>query len=190
MRRCTYERRHWNLFGDGNQRQEVMLQHLCQVHAVFRTRHKALSNEILGLAADLNVIWERVSDRLDLFVGLLYVLRLERRTSIQHCVENHADRPVINFVAMAAVRIEHLGRQVVGRAADCFLFFTWVENLGSESEVADFKLHALGEKEIAEFEVSVDNFLCMDILAGFHQLVDVVARFYFVQSLSSSHKIR
>lgn len=91
MGRGANEGRHRNLLGNRDERQEVMLQHLCEVHSVFRRCNEAFSNEILGLVSNLNVVRERVSDRLNFLVGLFDVLRLERRTTVQHGVENNTD---------------------------------------------------------------------------------------------------
>ena len=63
-----------------------MLEHLSQTHSVLRDRNEAFSNEIFCLMANLNMVWERVSDRLDFFIRLLDVLRLERRTAVKHRV--------------------------------------------------------------------------------------------------------
>lgn len=67
---------------------------------------------------------------------------------------------------MASICIEHFGREVVGRAADRLLLFARVEYLCRQTEVADFELHALCEEQIAEFKISVDNFLRVNVLTG------------------------
>jgi len=86
--------------------------------------------------------------------------------------------------------LEHLRSQIVGRSADGTLAFTLVKYLSSEAEIADFKLHALSQEEIAQFEISMDHVLFMHVLDAATQLMDVVAGLDFGEALASAHKVR
>ena len=48
---------------------------------------------------------------------------------------------------------------------------------GSQSEVANFHLHILGEEHVAEFEVPVDDALAVGVRHPCGQLTNVVAHF-------------
>ena len=78
-----------------------MLQHFLKVHSVNRVSNQALTDKVLGLRAYLYVVWERVSDRLNLLVRLLDILRLKRRTAIKHGIQDHTNRPVVDFIAVS-----------------------------------------------------------------------------------------
>jgi hypothetical protein len=54
---------------------------------------------------------------------------------------------------------------------------------GGQPEVADLDLESVGEEEVAEFEVSVNDLLCVDMLDGLYNLAHVVLDFYFGEHL-------
>jgi hypothetical protein len=91
---------------------------------------------------------------------------------------------------VATVCVQHFGSEVVWRATDSLLFLPRVEHLSSESEITDFELHPVCQKQIAEFEVPVDDFLSVDVLTGLDKLIDVVAGFDLMKTLTATHKIR
>jgi len=90
---------------------------------------------------------------------------------------------------VAAIGLEHLRCEVVGRAANCTLLFALVEDLGCKTEVTDLETHTIGQEEVAQLQVAVDDFARVHILHCFDQLVDVVASFDFMQALAALDKV-
>ena len=100
---------------------------------------------------------ERESTRADFLVGLLDLRRLKWGSSVEHSVQDYPNRPVVNFVTVASVGLEHLRRKVVGRTANSALFLTLVEDLCGEAEISNFETHAIRQEQIAELQVTVNN---------------------------------
>ena len=84
------------------------------------------SFEKSGLRADLGDEVARVRharrtlvlDARDLLIGAVVAGRLERRLADEQLVAEHSERPQVDLLVMRLV-VDHLGRQVVERAANC-----------------------------------------------------------------------
>ena len=59
---------------------------------------------------------------------------------MKHAVEDDADAPYIDFVAVA-LGLEDLWSQVVRGSTDSTLSFALVENLGGQSEISNLESH-------------------------------------------------
>ena len=136
------------------------------------------------------MIRELESSSFDLLVGLLHFLRLERWTSMQHCVENDANGPKVDFIAVTISCIKHFWREIIGSSANCSFTLTLVENLRSKSEISNFQSHSLSEEQISKLQVSVDHLVLVDVLHRLHQLIDVESSFHLMQSLSTLNQVR
>lgn len=68
-----------------------MIQHLFQIHSLCSVNSEAFTNEVFGLATDLDVLWERERASSNLLVGLLDLLGLEGWSAIEHGVENDSN---------------------------------------------------------------------------------------------------
>lgn len=101
---------------------------------------------------------------LNAVVGGLHISGLKRRLANNQCVNDHAQRPDVNFVAVSAFSFQHLGSDVVGRAANCSLPFSIEVDLGCEAEITDLDLHLVVDEEVAEFEVTVDDSVRVQVL--------------------------
>ena len=134
----TNKSRDWNLLWDRHEGEEIMLEHLLQVHAVFRICDKAFFDKVLSLLTHLHVVWEWVSYRLYLLVSHFYILWLKWRSSIKHCVQDYSNWPVINFITVATLSIKHLRCKIVGCPTNRLLFLTLVKYLCSKSKVTNF----------------------------------------------------
>ena len=131
-------------------------------------------DEILGLDADL-VARYGVLVLLDLGVGVLETRGLKGRLADQQRVEYAAERPHVHLVRVALL-VEHLGRDIVGRAAQGLLALALEVHLGGEAEVADLELHVVVEEQVAELEIAMDDLVVVQVLAGEHNLTHEVAR--------------
>ena len=135
------------------------------------------------------MVRELESASFDLLVGLLHLLRLERRATMQHRVENDADRPEINFIAVTIGCVEHFWCKIIRSSANCSFTLTLVENLRSQSEISNLESHSLCEEQVSQLQVSVNHFVLVDVLHRLYQLVNVKSSFYLVQSLSTLNQI-
>ena len=50
-------------------------------------------------------------------------------------------------------------------------------------------MHTLSQEQIAEFQVAMNDFLGMNVLTCFDELVNVVTSFYLMQPLASSNEV-
>ena len=168
-----------------------MVKHLIECDTFIDIDSEASSDEILGLAAEIEVFWEGKSSSLNLLVSLLDLLRLERWSAIEHRVENDTDGPDIALVgvSVAGLLVEDFGSKVVWSAANCALFLSLVKDLSCKSEISNLETHSLSEEEIAKLEISVDDLAGMDVLHTEHKLVDVVASLDLVEAFAALQKI-
>ena len=91
---------------------------------------------------------------------------------------------------MTTLRVQNLRGQIVWSTANSALSLALEEDLSSQTEVANFESHLLGQEQISEFEVSVDDLTRMDVLEGLCKLVDVVASLDLVESLTTLDQVR
>jgi hypothetical protein len=85
--------------------------------------------------------------------------------------------------------LKHLRRKVVRCSADSLFAFSFIVDLGSEAEVSNLKLHPLGEEQVSELEISVDDLVLVNVFHTLDELLDVVASFELVKTLASSHQV-
>ena len=138
----------------------------------------------------MDVLGDGEGDCLDFLVGLAHLTGLEGWPSVEHGVEDDADGPAVNRVAVATVLVENLRGQIVGSAAHGALLLALVEDLGSQAEVAHFEAHSVRKEQVAQLEVSVDDLARVDVLDGVDELRDVVSGLNLMQALASLDKIR
>ena len=113
----------------------------------------------------------------DSLVDGLDVLGLEGRAADDESVEDDADGPRVDLEAVAIRLVEqHLGRDVVGRAADRLLALAGDLDERGEPEVADLDVHVLVEEDVAELEVAVDDLVRVHVLARADELHHEEAR--------------
>ena len=184
------DRRYWQLLGQRRRRQEIVLQHLLQVHALGGVEHEAVTDEALCKGVDFEGFGERKLASFNLLVSLFDFGGLEWGSSTQHCVEDDADGPVVDFIGVTILIFEHLRREIIRRSTNSLLALSLVVNLGSEAEISNLKLHALSQKEVAELKVPVDDFALVDVLHTFYELLDVVSGFELVEALASADQVR
>jgi len=84
-----------------------------------------------------------------------------------------------------ALLFQDLRSNVIGCSTNGFLCITFVFYLGGQSEVANFGIHLVVDKNISEFQVSVYNPLRMNINHGFYNLTDIDSSLKLSKSLPS-----
>ena len=181
----AYESWDWNLLWDWNKGQEIMCKHFRQIHTFKWIYDQALFDEVFRVWACLNVIRELESTSLDLLVGLLHLLRLERWATMQHGIENDTDRPEVNFIAVSIGSVEHFWCKIIWSSANCSFTLTLVENLRSKSKISNLESHSLCEEQVSQLQVSMNYLVLMNVLHRLHQLVNVKSSFNLVKPLST-----
>ena len=91
---------------------------------------------------------------LDPLVRLLQGLGLERRLTDEQGVHDAADRPNVDFVAVAFLA-ENFRRDVVGRAAKCSLSLAVVVDLCRKAEVSNLDLKRYKEDPTVTLSLSL-----------------------------------
>jgi len=87
---------------------------------------------------------------------------------------------------MARLALQDLGCNVVGSAADGFLFFSLELEFGGQSEVSQLELHAVAEEEVAQLEVSVDDLVAVELLKTADDLEDLALHLHLGQAFASA----
>lgn len=131
-------------------------------------------DQILRLRTHL-VLRNGVLVLLDLGIRVLQTTGLERRLANQQRVQNAAQRPHVDLVRVALF-VEHLGRYIVGRAAQSLFPLALKVNSGRQTEIANLELHVVVQKQVAQLQVSVNDFVVVQVLAREHYLPHEVAR--------------
>lgn len=104
--------------------------------------------------------------------------------------DSHDDTqtPYIDHVVMASpTLLQDLGGNIVRSAAECGpsdgVHVVTSHQEGSQSEVADFRVHVPVKKNIAHLQITVDDALSMHVFNGTGNLHSVKAYFGFCQTL-------
>ena len=106
---------------------------------------------------------------------------VERRPAAEQRVHEAAKRPDIGLEAVGGARRD-LGRDEVWRAAHGEVLLVRLVQLGGQAEVADLHVHVLGEQQVGEGEVAVQDAVRVQVEHAVHHLLQVVARFVLAQA--------
>lgn len=117
---------------------------------------------------------EAVETFLDFLIGHFDLWSLKGRLSYQDCIKHNTQRPNVNLVRVSDLVSQHLWSEVVWCPAHCMTFFSVKLEFCSQTEVSEFYFQILVKKKITQFEVSVDDFIFVEILQGLYNLKDVV----------------
>ncbi len=82
-------------------------------------------------------------------ICFLNVVRLERRLTNKHGVEDYAERPHVHLVRMAFPSLEDLWSYIIRSAAYSSFPLALELELSCETEVPDFDFHARAEEQVA-----------------------------------------
>ena len=149
-----------------------------------------MSDEALGVLAHGGVVGEGVLVAQDALVRRFDVLGLERRLSDEQRVHDDAGGPNVYLKRVPVLALEDLGRDVVGRAADCLSPLLAVREARGQAEVAHLDAHLGVDEEVAQLEVAVDDQVGVQVLERRDELREVVTRLELAQLLASLQQLR
>mmetsp|Transcript_39142 Transcript_39142/g.86039 ORF Transcript_39142/g.86039 Transcript_39142/m.86039 type:complete len:527 (+) Transcript_39142:133-1713(+) len=125
-----------------------------------------LSDEVFGIGIDVGRVVD--SPVKDLLVRLQRLLCLKRRVAVEHLVEEDAQRPVVDRLPMALLE-DDFGRQVLWRAAESP--GAVLDQLG-KAKVCQLQSAVLGEQQVLELEIPVDDAHAVQVLKRQQHLHD------------------
>lgn len=131
--------------------------------------------------------WETVLVRQNPVIGCLDILRFVWRFAYQNRIQNNPDRPNINFKRMTPfgfIALNNFRRNVIGCSTDRLSLFILVFDTRGETEITNFDVHILVEKEIAEFEIAVNDMGFVHVTSRMNQLLQEIGCFRFCESFS------
>lgn len=128
------------------------------------------------------MFWERVVTSFDLLVGGLDFWGFKWRLADKLSVNDDSHRPDVDLIRMS-LSLQNFWSDIVGRAANGLLLFLVELQPSSQSEVTKFDFHVLVQKEISEFQISVDDLVLVEIDEGVYYLQLIVLHFHFGKSL-------
>lgn len=134
------------------------------------------------------IIRKSENARFNLFVSLLYILGLERRSSVNESVHDDTETPYIHFVTMS-LGLEDFRGNVVGGSAYGPPFLPRESNFGGKPEITHFNVHVLAEEQVSQFEISVDDFSVVEVLQSFKDLEHEIPGFVFGESSFSFNEV-
>jgi hypothetical protein len=84
---------------------------------------------------------------------------------------------------------QYFRRNVVGSSTGGVPSFSWMVESSTEPEISDFDFHLVVQKDVAEFHVSVDDALAMQVLQPVDELQQVVLGLKFRDPDAVPHKL-
>ena len=84
---------------------------------------------------------------------------------------------------------ENLRRNVVWRATDCLLPFTGAFDESSKPKVTDFDIHVRIEKEVAKFQITVDDLMGVHIVTCTDELDHEESGFGFSEATATTEHV-
>jgi len=166
-----------------------MVKHLIQTHPLTWFYNETFFYKILNAVTQINVFREVVRTCSYFFICLFDFLAFKRRSATHQSVENDSDGPQVYFVGVAAFGVEYFWGNVVWSSTDSTFAFAVVDDLGGKTEIANSQFEAFVEEEIAQFKVTMDHFVGVQVMDGLHQLQSVELSFNFSQTFTSAHQL-
>jgi len=145
-------------------------------------------NQTLGVGRDFNVARKAVLVVQNALVRALDVFGLVGRFANEHRVQDDAHGPDVDFEGVSPlgfVALNDFGCNVVGRPANGFALFVLVLDARREPEVTHFDVHVAVEKQVAEFEIAVNDVLVVHVPCRLQELSHVIGRFRFGHSFAA-----
>ena len=136
--------------------------------------HKHTSDQLLELEGELAVIRKPIQPALDFLVQSVGVQTFKGGLSDGEHVQNDPQGPDIRRVLVAAILIQNLGRNIIGRPADRESPFFGRLELHRQAEVAQLYAHVFGKKEVPELQIPVHDLAAVEVNDRQQQLVKVV----------------
>lgn len=102
--------------------------------------------------------------------GVLDRVRVERRAAHQEGVEHATQGPDVRLEAVSAAG-GHLRGDVVGRAAHGEVLFVGELQLSGQAKVCYFNVHVVGQQEVGQGQVPVQDPVRVQVQHSFHDLM-------------------
>lgn len=123
-------------------------------------------------------------------VNSLDVLRLERRTADNESIEDDTDRPGVHLETVPVRSVEqHLRSDIIRGTADRLLALTRILNKRRQSEITDLDVHVAIQKDVAQFQVPMDDLVVMHIVARADELNHEESRFRLGEASTSTKQV-
>lgn len=116
-------------------------------------------------------------------VSCFHIGCLKRRLANYQRVNNDSQRPDIHFIGVATLAFKHFRSDIVWCAANCSFFLAIKVEFGRKSKVTKLDFHLVVQKQIAQFEVTMDDAMRMQVLQSVDNLHSVALDFQLVQPL-------
>lgn len=146
-------------------------------------------NQISGLVRNWNVLWERVLVSLDSSVRGFHISGLEWRLAYNQGVDDDSEGPDVDLIAVACPALQHFRSDVVGSSANGPLLLAFKIEFGCEAKVSKLNKHFVIQKEVAQFEITVDDPMGMQVLESVNDLRSVTLHLQLVETLSSLEEL-
>jgi hypothetical protein len=168
--------------------EELMVDNFMKRRTLRRIRGENLLDELLNVRGDRAIVRELVfiitntptntvrgddvrSIGSRLLIDGLDLLRLEWRTTNDKCVQNDADGPGVHFEAVTVRGVEeYLWSNIIWCATDGLLAFARILDQSSKAEIPDLDIHTGIQKQVSEFEITVNDLVGMHIMASSYDL--------------------
>lgn len=152
-----------------------MFEKISTSRSLLRIELKTRINEVFYLRTD-----SRFEENRLLFqhlVALVEVLVLERRFHVEHFVDQYSEGPNVDFFGLKLSLINFRSHVFIGSTKS--ILNLSVSHAGTE--VCEFGPEILGNQNIFRLDVSVDEFLGMQVLDGLNDFVVKFDEFSFVE---------
>lgn len=174
--------------GHGAFGEELMIDNFVKGRTFRRIRGEDLLDEFLDVCRDSAIIRELVFVITDaprntvqredvrtggscLLINGLDLLSLEWRATNDKGVQNYANGPSVHFETVTVCGVkEYLRCNIVRGATNGLLAFTRILDQGSKAEIPDLDVHTSIQKQVSEFEVTVNDLVGMHIMARSYEL--------------------
>lgn len=134
--------------------------------------------------ADTGWVRETVTAGFDAIICQFDIAGFKWRLADEQSVGDHPDAPDINLVRMALLVVKDFWGNVVWSPTFSFLPLAFIGHFGCQSKIADLDLQLFGEEQVAQFEITVDDLLALDVLNGESKLAKVVFGFDISESFA------
>ena len=110
---------------------------------------------------------------LDPLQSLIFILRLERWLAKQHRKTDDSDGPEIHFIRMTERTWHDLRCQVVESPTNTDFLLISELKFGGFAEITDFDLLIFVEKDVGEFQITMNDLILMHVLNSLNDLNDI-----------------
>jgi hypothetical protein len=118
------------------------------------------------------------------------ILCLERWLANYESVQDNSNRPRVNLEAVSVILVEEYFRSdVVWCPADGLLTFTRALNQGCQPKVSHFDVHVGIEEEVAKFQVTVNDLVCVHVVTCAKKLNHEETSFWFCEAASAAEHV-